>query len=228
MYGSGMLHDFLTENRVNLIAMCRKKVAARRSPSEIPSTAAHGVPLFLQQVTDTLRREHASGADVTDIPTAAIGRAASLHGTELLMRGYSVGQVVRDYGDVCQAVTELAVEQNATIATDEFRILNRCLDDAIADAVTAFGAARREPGNDEPPDLHRRLDIYADEQRRLIDIAIHSCAAIKTGSVGIGGATGTLLTHALAELSALADRSLPEIRDAYTTVAQPAPLASVR
>ncbi len=67
----------------------------------------------------------------------------ALHGAELLALGYSVDQVVHGYGDVCQAITALAVEREYEISTDDFRILNRCLDDAIADAVTSYGAARR-------------------------------------------------------------------------------------
>src|SRR5436305_1625447 len=58
------------------------------------------------------------------------------HGRDLLGLGFTVSQVVHDYGDICQASTELAVDQNAPITTIEFHILNRCLDTAIADAVT--------------------------------------------------------------------------------------------
>ena len=47
-------------------------------------------------------------------------------------------QVIHDYGDLCQAITELAFEQAAPFETKEFRTLNRCLDNAIADAVTEF------------------------------------------------------------------------------------------
>jgi hypothetical protein len=44
--------------------------------------------------------------------------------------------VVHDYGDICQAVTEVAVESKVAITTEEFHILNRSLDTAIASAVT--------------------------------------------------------------------------------------------
>jgi CheY-like chemotaxis protein len=37
--------------------------------------------------------------------------------------GFTVSQVVHDYGDICQAVSELAIEQNAPITTDEFKTL---------------------------------------------------------------------------------------------------------
>jgi hypothetical protein len=49
---------------------------------------------------------------------------------------------VHDYGDICQAVTELAIEQNSSINSDDFRILNGCLDNAIAGAVAAFAKAQ--------------------------------------------------------------------------------------
>jgi hypothetical protein len=129
----------------------------------------------------------------------------------LLRRGFSVDQVVHDYGDVCQSVTALAVEQEVPISTDEFRTLNRCLDNAIADAVASFGSARQISLDRQAETLQQRLVVFANEHRRLIDIAIQSLAAIKTGNIGISGATGTLLDHALGELRSLTDRTLPDI-----------------
>jgi hypothetical protein len=129
----------------------------------------------------------------------------------MLRRGFTVGQVVHDYGDVCQCVTALAVEQNAVISTDEFRTLNRCLDNAIADAVGSFGAGRQTSVERHAEGLQQRLDAFATEHRRLTDIAIQSFAAIKTGNIGTGGATGGLLDHVLVELRSLSDRALPEI-----------------
>ena len=49
-----------------------------------------------------------------------------------------MADVVREYGDVCQAVTELAIEQGVQISVNEFRVFNRCLDEAIAGAVSHF------------------------------------------------------------------------------------------
>jgi hypothetical protein len=211
-----MLHEFLTSNRQLLISRCREKVAKRFEPTEIPATIDHGVPLFLQQLVQTLRDEQ--NTDVRSVDSEAtpaateIGRAAALHGTELLRQGFSIDQVVHDYGDVCQSVTALAVEQEVPISTDEFRTLNRCLDNAIADAVASFGFARQTSLDRQAETLQQRLVVFAAEQRRLIDIAIQSLTAIKTGNIGISGATGTLLAHALEELRSLADRTLPEIR----------------
>ena len=214
-----MLHEFLTTNRQLLISRCRDKAAKRFEPAESRATVDHGVPLFLQQLVETLRAEQTTSVrTVESEPTPApteIGRAAALHGAELLRRGFTVDQVVHDYGDVCQSVTALAVEQDVSLSTDEFRTLNRCLDNAIADAVTSFASAHQTSIDRQTETLHQRLAIYAAEHRRLMDIAIKSLAAIKTGNIGIGGATGTLLAHALDELSSLTDRTLPEIRLAF-------------
>jgi hypothetical protein len=133
----------------------------------------------------------------------------------LLRLGYTVDQVVHDYGDVCQAVTELAGEHNARISTDEFRTLNRCLDNAIADAVTSFGHARQVLLDDQAETLQQRLHYYALEHRRLVDIALQAYAVIKTGRIGATGATGTVLFQTLEELRSLADRTLPEIRRGF-------------
>jgi hypothetical protein len=130
----------------------------------------------------------------------------------LLRQGFTVDQVVHDYGDVCQCVTALAVEQDVPVSTDEFRTLNRCLDNAIADAVASFGSARQTSIDGQAETLQQRLDVFAVEHRRLISIAIQSLAAIQTGNIGTSGPTGTLLAHALEELRSLTDRTLPEIR----------------
>lgn len=211
-----MLHEFLSANRQELINRCQGKVAKRLLPTGITEALGHGVPLFLQQLVDTLRLEQTTSLRNGDSPPAPasreIGRAAALHGADLLRLGYSVDQVVHDYGDVCQSVTALAVEQAVSINTDEFRTLNRCLDDAIADAVSAFGAARQVSIAAHAQTLQQRLDHFVDEQRRLVDIAIQSYAAIRTGNVGLTGATGSLLAFALDEIRSLANRTLPDVR----------------
>jgi hypothetical protein len=205
-----MLHEFLTENRQLLIARCREKVAKRVAPAEAASSIENGVPLFLEQLAETLKAEQTTSArhgdsEPTPAPTA-IGRAAALHGAELLRRGFTVDQVVHDYGDVCQCVTALAVERATPISTDEFRTLNRCLDNAIADAVASFAEARQISIDRQSHTSQQRIVDYSADHRRLVAIAVQSFKAIKTGNIGIGGATGTLLEHTLMELDALTDR----------------------
>ncbi len=215
-----MLHEFVTSHRTELIARCRDKVGKRLLPSEFPLALDHGVPLFLQQLVEALRLEqrepHPAAFEVERSPAATeIGRAATVHGAEMLRLGYTVDQVVHDYGDLCQAVTELAGEHDELISTGEFRTLNRCLDNAIADAVTSFGSAHEVLLEDQAETLYQRLHYYAFEHRRLIDIALQAYAAIKSGQVGATGATSILLVKTLEDLRSLTERTLPEIRRAY-------------
>ena len=181
-----------------------------------PVPDVHGAPTLLQQIAETLRDEQLTPQrQVADPKPAAaasqIGRTAALHGAELLRQGYSIDQVVHDYGDVCQSVTELAMESGERISAEEFRTFNRCLDNAIADAVAAFGAARQHRIEGQAQTLHTHLNAYADEHRRLSDIATQAFYAIRSGNVGLTGATGNLLMQTLGEMQTLADRNLPQI-----------------
>src|SRR4029453_13183408 len=108
------------------------RVRRRSWPSISSREIEHGVPLFLTQLTETLRL----GATSAPFSSDAIGFTAARHGAELLAAGFNVAQVVHDYGDICQVITEIAVEQHAPITVEEFHTLNRCLDAAIAEAVT--------------------------------------------------------------------------------------------
>jgi signal transduction histidine kinase len=120
---------------------------------------------------------------------------------------------VHDYGDVCQAITELAVELNAPISTDDFRTLNRCLDDAIAGAVTEYGRERNQSGIDgESARASERLGFFAHELRNLMNTALMAFEVLRTGNVGVVGSTGAVLHRSLLASRALITRSLAEVR----------------
>jgi len=217
-YVAHMLHEFISANREELIRRCKEKVAERFKPARVPPAIDHGVPLFLQQLVEMLRSEQLSAVGSGSVKSKAIlssseiARAAAIHGADLLHQGFTIDQVVHEYGDVCQSVTELAVEVDAHISTDEFRTLNRCLDDAIADAVRSWGLSRQIVIDDRAISLQARLDAFENEHRRLIDMALRAFAAIRTGNVGLTGSTGALLHHAITELQRLAQLALSELR----------------
>ena len=208
-----MLHDFLTANRDELIRRCKAKVGGRDAPAAAASELKRGVPSFLDQLGEALRRRQADRSPSTAAASMEGNRTATLHGKQMQEEGYTVEQVVHDYGDVCQAVTELARERRAPITVDEFQILNRMLDNAIADAVSSYEDYRdRSISAQGDADLHHRLGTLADEQRRLLDTALKALDALKIGNIGLMGATGTLLEDSLMRLRDLVDRSHPELR----------------
>jgi signal transduction histidine kinase len=219
-----MLHEFLTSNRADLIERCRIKVAARRSaPRVTQAELTHGIPLFLDQLIKTLQVEQTSepmqsrrvsGPAGGGRPVLSeMGAAAALHGRELLQQGFTVDQVVHDYGDLCQAITDLAFERKAPIEIDEFRTLNRCLDNGIAEAVTEYAYLRNsDMTNTGVQALNERLGFLAHELRNLLHTATLAFTAIKAGSVGVTGSTGAVLERSLIGLRTLVDRSLADVR----------------
>jgi len=208
-----MLHDFLIENRVELAARCRGKVAQRTSPASLPPDLEHGVPVLLGQLVQTLRAEQVGGAGAALMIGPDIGTSAASHGNELLRRGFTVEQVVHDYGDLCQAVTELAHEQHQAISVEEFHTFNRCLDNAIAEAVTEFCRGKdRDTAEATAHTTSERLSSLARAFRHQLNTATLAFGAIKNGSVALAGATGTLLDRSLTSLRDLIDYSLADMR----------------
>jgi signal transduction histidine kinase len=215
-----VLHDFLKSNRAVLIDQCRAMVASRSDLRPTDNDLAHGIPIFLDQLIETLTIEQMTepsegriALDRSRSSASAIGSMAALHGRDLLERGFTLDQVVRDYGDVCQAVTSLAYTTGTSIDVDEFRTFNRCLDNAIAGAVTEYAAQQAVVTTEDGfQALNSRLGPLAHELRNLLHIATYAVKAIKAGNVGMSGATGAVLDRSLLGMRNLIDRSLAEVR----------------
>jgi signal transduction histidine kinase len=199
-----MLLKFIGENRAELIRRTREKVQARSAPRATADEIQSGVPIFLTQFTDLLA---ATTGEM--LPTPAIAASATKHGSDLLRRGFTIAQVVHDYGDICQAITELAGNQSIELSTTEFHLLNLCLDNAIAMAVTEYSRQREQNLAGEEVE---RLGFLAHELRNLISTATLAFQFLRGGSVAIGGSTGAVLERALKGLRDLVDRSLAEVR----------------
>lgn len=225
------MYQFLANNREELIARCKEKVAARPHRSATQRQLVHGIPIFLEQLTRTLEAEEKGEAEEgTRISGAAggqvlsqseIGVTAAAHGKELLELGFSVDQVVHDYGDLCQAITDLAVERDAPFTIDEFRTLNRCLDNAIADAVTEF-SSQRDASRDlaQAAAENRRLGFLVHELRNALGTASLAVNALEMSNMPISGATGAILKRSLNALKKLTDKAIAEVRSTMQPAAQ--------
>ena len=218
-----MMHAFLANNRADLIGRCKAKVAARPQRSASEAQLANGVPMFLDQLIRTLQAEEAgeqaqsvgiSGASGGDgLALSEIGVSAAAHGASLLGLGYTVDQVVHDYGDLCQAITDLAFERDAPFAVDEFRTLNRCLDNAIADAVMEFTVQRdARMLTTHANEAKERTGFLVHELRNALSTATVAVSALEFGNLNVAGATGAVLKRSLASLGLLIDRAVDEVR----------------
>ena len=218
-----MMHSFLSNNRVELIRRCKEKVACRPRRAATADQLRNGVPLFLDQLTRTLEADEAGETAVSEGISGASGGlppvlsemsvTAAAHGKELLELGYTVDQVVHDYGDLCQAVTDLAFERDAPFEVEEFRTLNRCLDNAIADAVSEFSFHRDASLDKERSvEANEKLGLLVHELRNALQTGNLSMRAIELGSLPLSGATGVVLKRSMATMGALIDHALGEVR----------------
>src|ERR1700682_1016946 len=205
-----MLYEFLKTNRAELITRCRTKAAKRAPPNAKPAVSEFGTPQFLAQLIETFRVEQTPEAlarhkaaghgrpSLALVPSDIPGTAAK-HGDEMRRQGATIDQVVHDYGDLCQALTELALERDAPITVDEFHTFNRCLDDAIADAVSPFSRVGI-PAEQAHPATSQKPGFFIEEIRAVLEVATHSFAAIKSGDVGLKGTPSALHEKCLVDL----------------------------
>jgi hypothetical protein len=183
------LGAFIAANREEILRRCREVVAKRVDPAPTDIEVEQGIPIFLARLANELAAE--LGAEPSQI--RELRADATQHGQDLFFHGFTVAQVVHDYGDVCQAVTSLAVDLEAPISPDDFRTLNRCLDDAIAGAVSEYSRQQRIEADD-------RTVNNAIVLQNMLFTAITSFEALRAGNLGIGGATGDLLARTLTAL----------------------------
>jgi signal transduction histidine kinase len=123
--------------------------------------------------------------------------------------GFTLSQVVHDYGDICQAITEIAGERHLPITTEEFCTLNRCLETAIAEAVTEHARITAESTSTDEIERSAKL---AHEVRDIVNTAVLAFHTLKRGTVPINGSTGTVLSRSLASLREVVDNTLSDIR----------------
>ncbi len=96
-----------------------------------------------------------------------IDATAGQHGHDLMLKGFTVSQVVHDYGDVCQTVTDLALESNAPISSEDF---------PHAEPLSRRGDRERRH------DVHARKPGVTRRRRRRYSIAASpDCAILSRG-----------------------------------------------
>ncbi len=194
---TGMLHEFVTAHRAEIIARCRAKISSRPAPRATDVELEYGVPMFLDQLTERLR--------IPRVTNPEIGTHATKHATELLLRGFTIAQVVHDYSGIHESITEISEERSALITPEEHQTLHACLDEATAGAVTEYARVRAFEGT-------AHLGRLAHDLRNQLNTALLSYEMLKMGRLEISSSTGSVLGRSLSGLRNLLDRELAEAR----------------
>ena len=222
-------YEFLLENREKILEITEQTSLQLAGVRPSSALLKSGLPIFFDQLVKIIKisldakpinpEGMVKAAAESNEPALAkasghdgeveLAREAGLHGKELLRLGYTLSHVVHAYGAMCQAITNLAAEQNIIITSNNFRDFNRCLDVAIAGAVTEYQSLKNvQEVNREV----KHLGYLAHELRNALTSVCVSIQLIKKGSVGFAGNTGQVLDRSLLRLQELIDRSLTEVR----------------
>lgn len=198
-----MLREFISQHRSELLALCASK-AAGRYDAEVSDGAEFGTPVFVDCLVACLEGD--------DSHHISLDTIAARHGAEMLDRGLPVDWLIHEYGDICQAVTELAALERLDIPAQEFGALNACLDNAIAASVVQYEHQRELAlMSDGSHEVHERIGRFADELRELIDETGRALTLLKNDHRSGTGAAASL-DRSLGQLREAVDRKLAEIR----------------
>jgi hypothetical protein len=200
-----MLEDFVVAHRHEIINRCRAKVAVRSAPPPTPAEINYGLPMFLDHLITELRIGLSNKRDIAMI--------AAKHGRELLVQGFTPTQAVHDYSDICQAIAEMTNEKRAAISSDDFRLLNCCLDEAIAAALTEYVLEREAFAHERARREGDRASVLGEGLRVSLVAANVAFEAIQSGKVGFAGSTGMVLERSLKGAEDMNDRLQQVIGD---------------
>jgi hypothetical protein len=224
-----MLNEFLVQNESAILALTERKTLELAGDHPSSDQLKLGLPIFYRQIIEVIGRPKSKPVPAKDVGAIAraadrgdeqamavaagqpleaeVARSAGAHGLEMLRLGYTLSHVVHAYGAMCQAITEVAVEKDAFIDASEFHALNRCLDVAIAGAVTDYESRKESEDSSLEGKCGRDL---AKDMRSVIVRAKIAFQAIQTGTVGCGGSTAQSLETSLRRLEELIDQLLVE------------------
>ncbi len=228
-----MLHEFLVKHEKEILAAAEKKTLELAGVRSNSDQLKKGLPIFYKQllaalklVVDNLKvdadenkpamAKAALQNDETGVVIASthpeeaeIATEAGIHGAELLRLGYTLSHVVHAYGSMCQAITKVAIKKNVAITSQEFNDLNRCLDVAIAGAVTTFQNLLNAQVSHQEVE---HIGQLAHELRNALGTVVMSLDVIKDGAFGFKGNTGQVLDRGLQRMEELIGRALTEVR----------------
>jgi signal transduction histidine kinase len=230
-----MLPEFLKENKNEILEAARLESLSLAGVRATSDQLRLGLPVFFQHLVHILDYEKLKSPAAISVKPDAIARekaatesnevamamasghpedielakSSGLLGVELLRLGYTLSHVVHIYGSLCQAITGLAVKKSINISALEFRNFNRCLDVAIAGAVTEFQRLRELQKRAEEV---KRCGFCAHELRNSLGSALMSFELIKSGEVGFSGSVGQILGQSLKRMEALIGRTLTEVK----------------
>ena len=198
-----MLHQLLTQNRDEIVQRCAQRYQ-ERYPERPRDELLDTIPSF---VDDLIRAERREAGLLDDEPDP--DPEARSHGEQRFRHGFPIAEVIRDYGAVCDIIGELAIEQRVTFDAPSYKLLNACLDNAMAHAITEYFALSRAS---QERAVAEWVGTLGHEARNALGSATMAYSVIRSGKVGLGSRTAEVLERSLNRLDALISQTLAAVQ----------------
>lgn len=195
-----MLRELIKDRRDEIVVRTHEMTSLRsmqKSSTDLNDT----MPRFLDLLSEALRSSPARGM--------AVAEEARVHGSHSSGLELSVSQVVHRYGDICQAVVELAMKLDQPIDAAEFGAFSRLLDECIASALVEYEIQRDTAILRNGAEIAVSLALTF---KCRLAIAIAASSALANGPLDTNGRIEALLDESLQRLQALLDQPAEERR----------------
>jgi signal transduction histidine kinase len=200
------LHELLSAHRAEILARTREEIA--KTTAKGLADPIDSLSEFFDELVAALRADTGMSRESGASPP----KSASDHGRQRLRLGFSITDLVHDYGALCNSITEFAKE-NGIITAREYQLLNSVLDEGIAAAAEEYSLRwRQASARAAEKKANTRLGYVAHELRNTLSTALLAFDALRRGHVGMAGRTSNVLERSLYRMRTLIDKSLTEIR----------------
>jgi signal transduction histidine kinase len=196
-----MLHELLSQKRDEIVLRCERKLRERH-PDRPPDELLDTIPEFLDELIKAERRMVGLHEETTLPNDSELARA---HGQQRFYAGYEIDEIVLDFGTISEAIGELAIESNVNLDAPSYKLLNECIDKALAQSITEYfmlSRASQEQG------VATWIGSLGHELRNAVASALMAYAALDAGHVSIHSRTAKVLERSLHRIESLVSRTL--------------------
>ncbi|HUS29288.1 MAG TPA: HAMP domain-containing sensor histidine kinase [Kofleriaceae bacterium] len=200
-----MLHELLTRFRDEIMIRCERKLRARH-PQRPAEEVVDTIPLFIDELIKAERRE---GGFAEDTPLPVHVPHAKEHGAQRYHNGFDISEIAMDFGSISDTIGEIAIEQDFYLDPRSYKLLNECIDKAIAESLEQYFALDRASHEEG---VAVWIGSLGHELRNALGSALMAYNVLKAGTVGTASRTARVLERSLQRLHVLITETLATVQ----------------
>jgi signal transduction histidine kinase len=210
-----LLHEFMSDHREEILAACCDELQG-----EVRSPEVCGyINQFFDEILRAMRRD--SGIPESYSPLPGKSETAARLGVDHQRAGVPLAKVPAVFGAISQAVAKTGELYDLSIAADEYKMLNKCIDAGIATSVENYWQRDKTETNQR---ITARYGHMAHELRNALGNANMAFKLMRAGNLEIRGRTGDVLARNLVRMGTLIAQCLGSVQ---VEVGKPPPLCPV-